>query len=887
MKNLKKVLALVLAVVMVMGAVVTTSAAYSDVKDTDTYADAITVASLVGILDGFPDETFKPEATLTRAQAAKIYAVLANAVTTGTIADDIDELYANALNPFVDCNGSWALPYINYCRITGLCDGMTATTYEPNREVTGVQFLKFMLTTLGYDTAKEGYTGTGWDINVLNRANELGLTDGLAEGWKAISPITRGEAAQIIVNGLQASLIEYGQKVTNTYVNSVASTGTTAAKDGYYASSFISNEVVKPTDKTLGYAVGKWTAALGGDEFMRPIIVWSKNGVVRATFDIAPVKSYTAQVDLCTILADLGVAKTNTTSKKAIENYYVNGIAMTSPVGANEKLAHSGSTCTLTSKKVGAQGTLTEVYYMAATDSYRIVEIETYLAQVEAVSAKTLRRDEHNNPTANTLKLHAFNESGVNEHPVVSQNQTITVEDASKYAKGDYVLVTYSKKKNASDKEIGIVDITVVEPVAGKLTGLYSTETKVDDTWKYDAAKFYLGKTDKNYNCEVLTGHSQLKLSSNLGKTFGFIYDAYGNVIGIVDNYTEVNIGVIDWFYLTAENGIAKLYADIVDLDAKTTEKVAVASINGYDANDLAQSTSFTVDSSEQHAYEYGINNSVHYDKLVAYTTNANGEYVLNKLDVTPVSTVTVKEGSAYLSTSNYAYNVIDDATAFLIHHMDGSYEAATGANVGTVYASNAQLLDLDNDGVLDIVYLYGAGEEGYVAKEDAKSVGFIALAKEDGVVKVEYFETVDATYAPITIYFDGEAKTVYVEANSIDVYSDAGFYTVKFVKYLDGKNFAKLEDYNGTDYTTSVWYVASFANNTLKVKNNTTNNWWEAYKVAADAVVYDVYNGTVTKAESADWVVANQRVMLGFNKAGVVNAIYVLGDLDPAVIAD
>lgn len=372
-------------------------------------------------------------------------------------------------------------------------------------------------------------------------------------------------------------------------------------------------------------------------------------------------------------------------------------------------------------------------------------------------------------------------------------------------------------------------------------------------------------------------------MSSNLGETLGFIYDAYGNVIGIVDHYTEVNIGVIDWFYLTAENGEAKLYADIVDLDAKTTEKVAVATINGYDADDLAQSTSFTVNSIAQHAYEYGVNNSVHYDKLVAYTTNANGEYVLNKLDVSPVSTVTVKEGSAYLSDSSNLYNVIDNATAFLIHHMDGSYEAATGANVGTIYASNAQLVDLDGDGILDIVYLYGEGADGYVAKEDAKSVGFIALEKEDGVVKVEYFETVDAVYAPITIYFDGEAKTVYVEAESIEAYSDAGFYTVKFVKYLDGKNFAKLEAYTGTDYTPAVWYVISFANNTLMVRNNTTNSLWEAYKVAADAVVYDVYNGTVSKAENTDWVVSEQRVMLGFNKAGVVNAIYVLGDLDPA----
>ena len=170
MKNLKKVLALVLAVAIMMSIVVTASAKdYSDVKDDTNYADAIDALSGLGILDGFTDGSFQPEGTLTRAQAAKIVAIVHNAATNKKIQSDIADLYKNAQNSFVDCNGSWALPYINYCRITGLADGMTVTTYEPNRVLTGVQFLKLMLTTLGFDTAKEGYTGTGWDINVLNR----------------------------------------------------------------------------------------------------------------------------------------------------------------------------------------------------------------------------------------------------------------------------------------------------------------------------------------------------------------------------------------------------------------------------------------------------------------------------------------------------------------------------------------------------------------------------------------------------------------------------------------------------------------------------------------------------------------------------------------------
>ena len=246
MKNLKKVLALVLAVVMIMGTVAVASAKdYADIKADSDYAEAIDVLSNLNILDGFKNgETynFQPDGYFTRAQAAKIVAIVHNAATNGKIKgqDAISSLYSNAQNPFVDCNNSWALPFINYCRITGLADGMTKTTYAPERRLTGVQWLKLMLTTLNFDTAKEGYTGTGWDVNVLNRANEVGLTAGLADGWKAIAPIKRGEAAQILYNALTKYLVEYGQKVKNNYVDDK-----TLGK--YYNYSFISSEQIVRT----------------------------------------------------------------------------------------------------------------------------------------------------------------------------------------------------------------------------------------------------------------------------------------------------------------------------------------------------------------------------------------------------------------------------------------------------------------------------------------------------------------------------------------------------------------------------------------------------------------------------------------------------------------
>ena len=109
MKNLKKVLALVLAVVMIMSVVTVASAkTYTDVKATDNYADAIDALSSLKILDGFEDGEFKADRTFNRAQAAKIVAIVHNAATNGKIKDQtaISALYSNAQNPFVDCNTS-------------------------------------------------------------------------------------------------------------------------------------------------------------------------------------------------------------------------------------------------------------------------------------------------------------------------------------------------------------------------------------------------------------------------------------------------------------------------------------------------------------------------------------------------------------------------------------------------------------------------------------------------------------------------------------------------------------------------------------------------------------------------------------------------------------
>ena len=102
MKNLKKVLALVLAVVMIMSVVTVASAkTYTDVKATDNYADAIDALSSLKILDGFKDGdnySFKAEDPFTRAQAAKI--VAGALLVAGSVIGLITEVRLFWVKPF-------------------------------------------------------------------------------------------------------------------------------------------------------------------------------------------------------------------------------------------------------------------------------------------------------------------------------------------------------------------------------------------------------------------------------------------------------------------------------------------------------------------------------------------------------------------------------------------------------------------------------------------------------------------------------------------------------------------------------------------------------------------------------------------------------------------
>ena len=159
MRTLKKSLALVLALVMVLGLGVVGASAdnaldnYTDTGDIgDAYLEAVGVLTGLGIVDGMTDTTIEPDGTYTRAQAAKIVATMLLGV------DAADSLKATTA-PFEDVpTYHWASGYIAYCVEAGIIDGYSDGTFRPNQPITRGEMAKIIANFANLNKGTKSFT---------------------------------------------------------------------------------------------------------------------------------------------------------------------------------------------------------------------------------------------------------------------------------------------------------------------------------------------------------------------------------------------------------------------------------------------------------------------------------------------------------------------------------------------------------------------------------------------------------------------------------------------------------------------------------------------------------------------------------------------------------
>ena len=367
---MKKFLSLVLALVMTMSLVTVSAGAVDFTDDSDIdYEEAVDVISALGIVDGYSDDSFRPDGSLTRGAAAKI---ICNLILGPTTASALSATTA----PFRDVPVTNTFAgYITYCSQQGIISGYGDGTFRPSGTLTGNAFMKMLLGALGYDSSVEGYNGSNWQVNVIKQAVGIGLDDG-NDDFVGSRTVTRQEAALYSFNMIQATMVEYDSKSVvvvgdveiNTIPTRYEATNTSTRTDGNIKD-----------DGLMQFAERYFTdlkATGSQDDFGRPATEWRYNNRAIGTYTDTADMTYTTSVELGDIYSDVGLSETTETTAFYIDGREQEDIKV---IRRNEtKLAGSGN------------GVLTQIWYeedeRGNVEDFIISEVNTYVAEVSAIN---------------------------------------------------------------------------------------------------------------------------------------------------------------------------------------------------------------------------------------------------------------------------------------------------------------------------------------------------------------------------------------------------------------------------------------------------------------------------------------------------------------------
>lgn len=200
---MKAFASLLLALALTLALPAASALEFQDFQDKEEiqYPEAVAMLNRLGIITGFQDGYFRPDWMLSRGSAAKIIVSL-------RLGGDAAGAMSNDISPYPDVpSGSTFAGVIDHCKSAGLIDGYADGTFRPRGELSGFAFAKMLLGVLGYDSAREGFSGEGWTQNVTRAALTAGLLDGLT--FQGDEPVSREAACQMAFNALKANMTAY------------------------------------------------------------------------------------------------------------------------------------------------------------------------------------------------------------------------------------------------------------------------------------------------------------------------------------------------------------------------------------------------------------------------------------------------------------------------------------------------------------------------------------------------------------------------------------------------------------------------------------------------------------------------------------------------------
>lgn len=212
MKTTKKILSLILSVVMLFSlcsfpvmAEETTNVTLTDIDSSTLEGKAVTRLASMGIINGYPDGTFKAGNAITRAEFCVVmikFENLQNNINPDAMTgfEDLD----------LDDNYKWARPYVSMAVQRGIINGFEDGTFRAADPVTYEQAIKMIVCSLGYgETAKKPTVEGDWSSGYIARALKLGITTGTSIAKKT-EVTDRGTVAILVNNALDADRADIG-----------------------------------------------------------------------------------------------------------------------------------------------------------------------------------------------------------------------------------------------------------------------------------------------------------------------------------------------------------------------------------------------------------------------------------------------------------------------------------------------------------------------------------------------------------------------------------------------------------------------------------------------------------------------------------------------------
>ncbi len=208
MRNFKRFLSLVLAVVMVAGmAVFAAPASSAAASSAAGYASSVEFLADLGVMKGYGDGNYGENDDVTRYQMALFFV---RSIFPGWNAEDENPTQASEV--FTDVKGYGAA--IDAMAGLGIVNGVGDNLFAPESNILYRDAIVMAVRAIGITAAEQATLTYPWGYIV--KANALGLTDGIS-GVSYSENLKRGDVARIIENVLKCPL----DKDNNTYLNKV------------------------------------------------------------------------------------------------------------------------------------------------------------------------------------------------------------------------------------------------------------------------------------------------------------------------------------------------------------------------------------------------------------------------------------------------------------------------------------------------------------------------------------------------------------------------------------------------------------------------------------------------------------------------------------------